>query len=451
MLHPIRPRPFSLMLLIVVTMLSPFMLSVPSSPASAKSTDATSSLPAVSDPSASAEETEPAAQAIVSKSQVLARIAKAKRQAAHAAHRKAVALRKARVAARRKARAAEHREWAHAPAYKVRPGDTLSEIVVGFGTTDWRQTAKSPWNHIRNPHWIEIGQKLHILGAKHRRYVDPTPTPAPAPNRGTSKTTYRLSPTPTSTVAGTGTCTDDGTSVSYHYGSERLHRVIRYACAQTAKPYVWGAAGPRGFDCSGLTMMAYAQAGVSLPHHAASQFSKGQPVSESDLRPGDLVFYYSGIQHVGMYIGDGYIVNAANPSSGINIYPLHAMPYVGARRYITTPAPALTVQNASATTSVSTKEMTHQQMAARAGWHDSDFSDLNTLIMRESGWDPHANNPISSAYGIPQALPGSKMASAGADWQTNPVTQLRWMRSYVLARYGSIQNALAHSSRFGWY
>jgi hypothetical protein len=71
--------------------------------------------------------------------------------------------------------------------------------------------------------------------------------------------------------------------------------------------------------------------------------------------------------------------------------------------------------------------------------------------MRESGWRWNADNPNSSAYGIPQALPGSKMAAAGADWRTNPATQIRWGLSYIAGRYGTPIQALAHSNAKGWY
>ena len=81
----------------------------------------------------------------------------------------------------------------------------------------------------------------------------------------------------------------------------------------------------------------------------------------------------------------------------------------------------------------------------------TDMANARILIQRESGCNPLADNPNSDAYGIPQALPGSKMASHGADWATNPVTQLRWMQSYVMSRYGSWANAVNHSSTVGWY
>ena len=108
--------------------------------------------------------------------------------------------------------------------------------------------------------------------------------------------------------------------------------VVDYALAQVGKAYVWGAAGPDSYDCSGLTLMAWAQAGVSLPHSASSQMSSGTPVSQSELQPGDLVFYYSPVSHVGIYIGNGQIVHAANPSTGVGVTTVNSMPYSGAVR-----------------------------------------------------------------------------------------------------------------------
>ncbi|MGN6781809.1 MAG: C40 family peptidase [Marmoricola sp.] len=108
---------------------------------------------------------------------------------------------------------------------------------------------------------------------------------------------------------------------------------VQYAMAQVGKAYVYGAAGPSAFDCSGLTMRAWGAAGIGLPHNAAAQYNMGTHVAESDLQPGDLVFYYSPISHVGMYIGNGMIVNAENPSVGVKVTSLHSMPYVGATRF----------------------------------------------------------------------------------------------------------------------
>ena len=85
------------------------------------------------------------------------------------------------------------------------------------------------------------------------------------------------------------------------------------------------------------------------------------------------------------------------------------------------------------------------------GFGQDQFGCLDSLWTRESNWNPYADNPTSSAYGIPQALPGSKMASAGADWATNPVTQIKWGLGYIQDRYGSPCAAWGHSESVGWY
>ncbi|KRB78227.1 hypothetical protein ASE01_06595 [Nocardioides sp. Root190] len=85
------------------------------------------------------------------------------------------------------------------------------------------------------------------------------------------------------------------------------------------------------------------------------------------------------------------------------------------------------------------------------GFSASQFGCLDSLWTRESNWRWNADNPTSSAYGIPQALPGSKMSSAGADWATNPATQIRWGLGYIQARYGSPCAAWGHSESHNWY
>jgi hypothetical protein len=89
-------------------------------------------------------------------------------------------------------------------------------------------------------------------------------------------------------------------------------------------------------------------------------------------------------------------------------------------------------------------------MLASYGWSDQ-FGCLDALWSKESGWNHYASNPSSGAYGIPQALPGSKMASAGSDWQTNPATQIRWGLGYIRGSYGSPCGAWSHSQATGWY
>ena len=96
-----------------------------------------------------------------------------------------------------------------------------------------------------------------------------------------------------------------------------------------------------------------------------------------------------------------------------------------------------------------------QQIAAAMlgsfGWSSGEFGCLQSLWNAESGWNPSASNPISGAYGIPQALPGSKMASAGPDWQTNPATQIKWGLGYIKQVYGSPCAAWSHEQSTGWY
>ncbi|MHB1008321.1 MAG: aggregation-promoting factor C-terminal-like domain-containing protein [Propionibacteriaceae bacterium] len=97
------------------------------------------------------------------------------------------------------------------------------------------------------------------------------------------------------------------------------------------------------------------------------------------------------------------------------------------------------------------RDIARQIMASKYGWGDSQFQCFNNIIMNESGWKATATNPSSGAYGIPQALPGSKMATAGADWRTNPATQITWALGYVQSRYSTPCGAWSFKSAHGWY
>lgn len=96
------------------------------------------------------------------------------------------------------------------------------------------------------------------------------------------------------------------------------------------------------------------------------------------------------------------------------------------------------------------QEIAHEKVIAR-GWSEGQFTCLVKLWNRESGWNAAARNPSSGAYGIPQALPGGKMASAGADWRTNAATQIEWGLGYIAGRYGVPCGAWQHSERVNWY
>ena len=105
-------------------------------------------------------------------------------------------------------------------------------------------------------------------------------------------------------------------------GSGAAAIAVRTAMAQVGKPYAYGAAGPNAFDCSGLTMYAWAAAGVSLPHSSSAQYGVGRHVSASELQPGDLIFYYTPISHVSMYIGGGRRVSATHTGDYVRIQDL---------------------------------------------------------------------------------------------------------------------------------
>jgi cell wall-associated NlpC family hydrolase len=114
--------------------------------------------------------------------------------------------------------------------------------------------------------------------------------------------------------------------------NSRAAAAVSYAYAKLGSPYVWGATGPDAFDCSGLIQAAYRSAGISLPRTTYAQIDAGQRVSRSELLPGDLVFFYSGISHVGLYIGNGQMIHAPNPSAPVRVAPIDQMPFAGATR-----------------------------------------------------------------------------------------------------------------------
>jgi cell wall-associated NlpC family hydrolase len=116
--------------------------------------------------------------------------------------------------------------------------------------------------------------------------------------------------------------------------NSRTAAAVSYAYAKLGSPYVWGATGPDAFDCSGLIQAAYRSAGLSLPRTTYAQIGAGRRVSRSQLLPGDLVFFYSGISHVGLYIGNGQMIHAPNPSAPVRIAPIDEMPFAGATRVV---------------------------------------------------------------------------------------------------------------------
>ena len=108
---------------------------------------------------------------------------------------------------------------------------------------------------------------------------------------------------------------------------------VQAALTRIGSPYSWGAAGPSAFDCSGLVMWAFGQAGVNLPHSSQALAQGGQAVSMDQMEPGDLITYYSDASHVGIYIGDGMMVHASTYGTPVRVAPVNNAPIHNVRRY----------------------------------------------------------------------------------------------------------------------
>ncbi|MGW0684731.1 NlpC/P60 family protein [Streptomyces sp. NPDC002754] len=137
--------------------------------------------------------------------------------------------------------------------------------------------------------------------------------------------------TPTATQSGRTSRSTERADLSQAPNS-RAKAAISFAYGALGSPYVWGATGPSAFDCSGLTQAAYKAAGVSLPRTTYAQIDAGPRIPKSQLQPGDLVFFYSSISHVGLYIGGGKMIHAPNPSAPVRVAPIDEMPFAGATR-----------------------------------------------------------------------------------------------------------------------
>ncbi|MFF0060201.1 NlpC/P60 family protein [Streptomyces sp. NPDC005279] len=132
------------------------------------------------------------------------------------------------------------------------------------------------------------------------------------------------------TGTGAGTGTGSGTADSRY--AAKADKVLSFARSQLGKPYVWGATGPSSYDCSGLTQAAWKAAGVDLPRTTWDQVKVGTRVATKDLLPGDLVFFYDDISHVGIYIGDGKMIHAPKPGANVREESIYYMPIYGSVR-----------------------------------------------------------------------------------------------------------------------
>ncbi|MFF5875757.1 NlpC/P60 family protein [Streptomyces californicus] len=133
----------------------------------------------------------------------------------------------------------------------------------------------------------------------------------------------------TGSGSGTGGGSGSGTGSGY---TAKAEKVLAFARAQIGKPYVWGASGPASYDCSGLTQAAWREAGVTLPRTTWDQVEFGTRVATSDLKPGDLVFFYDDISHVGIYKGEGMMIHAPKPGANVREESIYSMPIYGSVR-----------------------------------------------------------------------------------------------------------------------
>ncbi|WP_436771534.1 C40 family peptidase [Yinghuangia sp. YIM S09857] len=258
--------------------------------------------------------------------------------------------------------------------YTVVAGDTLSEIAQAKDIPgNWQALYEINRDQLpRGADWIDIGQVLKLAGvAQDAASKAPTTSKTSVTDKAPAKTAPTTAPKPAPKTAPkapangkpqgsgakltvdtpakaparstgqdtAGTTAKNNAATKPSTGSAvtapssgKAATAIAFAKAQLGKPYVYGAAGPNAYDCSGLVQAAWKAAGVSLPRVTNAQFANGNKVSISNLQPGDLVFYYSGISHVGMYLGDGKIIHAPNSRSVVKIVDVDSMPIAGATR-----------------------------------------------------------------------------------------------------------------------
>lgn len=252
--------------------------------------------------------------------------------------------------------------------------------------------------------------------------------------------------------------------------------------------YVWGGSGPDVFDCSGLVMYALKHAyGIDVPHNSGAQYEDTkvvQHVSKGDKQKGDLVFWGPG-EHVGVYAGSDKYYSAYSPSQHPNIgmYNMYSHGGTGAMLFGRVKgvsnkatkkgykgiqalvhgqlkksgvwnwvskhlAPLVEAAQGSPAGDSPAPKGSHKNWLKQAGIPSSWWGAMNSIINAESHWETHATN--GKYYGIPQTT-SSVLSKAGKDWRTNPITQLRAMKSYIKGRYGNADKALSFRQAHGWY
>lgn len=181
-------------------------------------------------------------------------------------------------------------------SYTVRSGDSLSEIAARYHTTPRAIRAQ---NHLRNLHKLQIGQKLMLQGrASTTRKVVARHKQANAVRTATSRELHRRR-----------------AQLLNHHNARKGELIVASARTLQGAPYHRGGLSSRGIDCSGLVVRAMAMQGMRVPHHAATLYQMGKPVSYRNLQPGDLVFFHTtspGVSHVGIWVGNNKFIHASS-------------------------------------------------------------------------------------------------------------------------------------------
>jgi cell wall-associated NlpC family hydrolase len=320
----------------------------------------------------------------------------------------------------------------------------LGSYLMWFGVKYWRGEGAATWPS------YPIKSVLQGKG-------EPPPQPAPS---ATSVLMAYESTLPGMTITGSGGSGGavDGAAIAADAG--KYVGKVRY---------VWGGANPKtGWDCSGLVNYVIGHdEGLDIPGVPAGQrfngSSHGPDVAMwlawpgvrhvTQHQPGDLVAWGPN-EHMGIVVSGSECVSALDPALGTQRTQI-SVTHAGVPTYLRLRALAQAPKNVGSGGTPAQNQKLAMLLASHYGWSPSQnraqWNDLVALWDKESGWETTARNPISGAYGIPQALPPSKMASAGRDWETNPKVQIIWGLGYIKARYGSPAAAWAHETAYGWY
>lgn len=183
---------------------------------------------------------------------------------------------------------------------------------------------------------------------------------------------------------------------------------------------------------------------VSLAASPVSQVMAEPASLQSENRPGQELGEITGAQ--ASLVRDTIVVHTPTPTPTPTAEPVAAAPAAA-----DAPARAAVRIPAVAAPDPGTAQAIAREMVLNRGWGEDQYSCLYSLWQKESNWNVYAQNRSSGAYGIPQALPGSKMGTVAGDWQTNPVTQITWGLGYISGRYGTPCGAWGHSQQVGWY